>query len=74
MAVGKVIARRLIIASRASCILILRSNERDCALFDMLNRLGDYSLSGRDHSRGFRGLQKTTARRREYEEYWSFSV
>ena len=40
MAPGRVIARRLIIPSRASCILILRSNERDCALFDMSNRLG----------------------------------
>src|SRR4030095_4752710 len=55
--VGNVIARRLIIASRASCILILRSNDRDCALFDM-SKLGWESLllSARDHRRAKGGL------------------
>src|ERR1044071_916626 len=50
IALGRVIARRLIIASRASCILILRSSDSDCALFDMLKR--------RDHRRAIGELQK----------------
>src|SRR5215212_4574988 len=36
MALGSVIARRLIIPSRASCILILRSKERAWALLDIV--------------------------------------
>src|SRR5258708_29560909 len=43
--VGKVNARRLIIPSRASCILILRSKERDCAVLDIV-RLATEQLDG----------------------------
>src|SRR5690349_13215476 len=59
---GRVIASRLIIASRASCIFILRSSDRDCALFDMSKR--------RDHRRGMGELQKIVSA--DYADYTDF--
>src|SRR5690349_19210069 len=49
MARGSVMARRLMIPSRASCILILRSKDRDWALFDIVRT---------EHSRSTCEVQK----------------
>src|SRR5258705_9237189 len=76
IAVGKVLARRSMIPSRASCILILRSKERDWTLLDiwlwqrefLISRKSHLSLNQEaalgagDHSRSLREVAKQVFR------------